>query len=128
MIGAVRGVCRHPSPMARKVSPKSRAIWLIRRVGRGAYPALVLAAVFALAVAFVHDIGYDGVSERDSVSHIAEVADANRDNLRLKLQDDAKDRWRYLWGLLNGRDSEWLHEPFGSTELLATSSQQKLNP
>ena len=81
-----------------------------------------------MAVAFVHDIGYDGVSERDSVSHITEVADANRDNLRLKLQDDAKDRWRYLWGLLNGRDSEWLHEPFGSTELLATSSQQKLNP
>jgi len=82
--------------MARKVSPKSRAIWLIRRVGRGAYPALVLVAVFAVAVAFVHDIGYDGVSERDSVSHIAEVADANRDNLGLKLQDDAKDRWRYL--------------------------------
>ncbi len=51
-----------------------------------------------------------------TVSHIAEVADANRDNLRLKLQDDAKDRWRYLWGLLNGRDSECLHEPFGSTE------------
>jgi len=48
--------------------------------------------------------------------HIAEVADANRDNLRLKLQDDAKDRWRYLWGLLNGRDSECLHEPFGTTE------------
>ena len=60
--------------------------------------------MFAVAVAFVHDIGYDGVSERDSVSRIAEVADANRDNLGLKLQDDAKDRWRYLWGLLNGRD------------------------
>jgi len=89
---------------------------LVRRARSWVYPALVLAAAFSLAMAFVHDIGYDGVSERDSVSHVADVAYRDRDNLRLKLQDDAKDRWIYLWGLLQGRDSKCINEPFGKTE------------
>jgi len=88
---------------------------LVRRARRAVYPALALAVGFALAVAFVHDIGYDGISERDSVSHIVDVGYADRDNLRLKLQDDAKDRWLYLWGLLHGRDAKCINEPLGTT-------------
>jgi len=34
---------------------------------------LILAAAFSVTIAFVHDIGYDRVSERDSVSHVVEV-------------------------------------------------------
>ena len=89
---------------------------LVRRARSAVYPALGLAVVFAVAAAFVHDIGYDGVSERDSLSHVVEVGYYDRDNLRLKLQDDAKDRWKYLWGLLQGRDSKCLNEPFGTTD------------
>jgi len=89
---------------------------LVRRARSAVYPALALAVAFSVTIAFVHDIGYDGISERDSVSHVADVSYRDRDNLRLKLQDDAKARWVYLWGLLHGRDSLCLNEPLGTTE------------
>lgn len=84
---------------------------LVRRARFVAYPLLVASVAFALMVAFVHDVGYDGVSERDGIGRILEVADSNRDNLRRKVQTDAEDRWKYLWGLLHGRDSKCIHGP-----------------
>lgn len=87
---------------------------LVRRARLTAYPLLAATVAFALMVAFVHDIGYDGVSERDGIARVLEAAADNRRNLRLKVQDDAKDRWIYLWGLLQGRDSKCIHEPVGT--------------
>ncbi|MBA2460353.1 MAG: glycosyltransferase family 39 protein, partial [Actinobacteria bacterium] len=87
---------------------------LARRARLVAYPFLVATVAFALMVAFVHDVGYDGVSERDGIGRILDVADSNRDNLRRKVQTDAEDRWKYLWGLLHGRDSKCINEPLGT--------------
>jgi hypothetical protein len=89
---------------------------LVRRSRLVTYPLLVGTVVFALMVAFVHDVGYDGVSERDGIGRILEVAESNRDNLRRKVQTDAEDRWKYLWGLLEGRDSKCINEPLGATD------------
>ncbi len=86
---------------------------LVRRARLVAYAFLVATVAFALMVAFVHDVGYDGVSERDGIGRILEVADSNRDNLRRKVQTDAEDRWKYLWGLLQGRDAKCIHDPLG---------------
>jgi len=87
---------------------------LVRRARLVAYAFLVATVAFALMVAFVHDVGYDGVSERDGIGRILEVADSNRDNLRRKVQTDAEDRWKYLWGLLQGRDAKCIHDPLGT--------------
>ncbi|MBA2460856.1 MAG: glycosyltransferase family 39 protein, partial [Actinobacteria bacterium] len=84
---------------------------LVRRARLVVYPILVATVAFALMGAFVHDVGYDGVSERDGIGRILEVANSNRDNLRRKVQTDAEDRWKYLWGLLEGRDSKCINEP-----------------
>jgi len=89
---------------------------LVRRAQLVVYPLLVATVAFALMVAFVHDVGYDGVSERDGIGRILEVAASDRDNLRRKIRTDAEDRWKYLWGLLHGRDTKCLNEPLGSPD------------
>jgi hypothetical protein len=87
---------------------------LVRRARYWVYPLLALAATFSVAVAFVHDIGYDAISERDGISRVVEAGYQNRRNMRLDVQDDAKARWSYIWGLLNGRDTECINEPLGT--------------
>lgn len=87
---------------------------LVRRSRRVAYPLLVATVAFALAVAFTHDIGYDGVSERDGIGRVVEVMRTDHANLRRKIREDGEDRWRYLWGLLHGRDTECINEPPGT--------------
>jgi hypothetical protein len=89
---------------------------LVRRAGAWVYPALVLASAFSLSVILVRDVGYDGISERDGVARVVEAGYENRHQMRLDVQDDAKERWVYLWGLLHGRDSKCIHEPPGTTE------------
>jgi Dolichyl-phosphate-mannose-protein mannosyltransferase len=82
---------------------------LVRRAGLWAYAALTVAVAFAVAVAFTHDVGYDNVSERDGINRIVEVIETDHGNLRHKVRMDAEARWRYLWGLLQGRDTECIH-------------------
>jgi Dolichyl-phosphate-mannose-protein mannosyltransferase len=89
---------------------------LVRRVRWRVYPALALAAAFSVAVAFVHDIGYDGSGSQDDLSRVVEAGYENRSQMRLDVQNDAKARWVYLWGLLNGRDPKCIAEPPGTTE------------
>jgi hypothetical protein len=89
---------------------------LVRRARLIAYPLLTLCALFAVSIAFVHDIGYDGISERDGLSRHVEAGWENRHQMRLDVQDDATARWAYLWGLLEGRDSKCINEPPGTTE------------
>ena len=82
---------------------------LVRRAGAWAYPALVLGAAFAVALVFVRDIGYDNIGERDAVSRVVEAGWHDRDQMRDGVQDDAKARWRYLAGLLQGRDTACIY-------------------
>jgi hypothetical protein len=89
---------------------------LVRRVRYPIYPVLVGAAVFSLWLAFVRDNGYDGISERDGVGRVVEAGWESRRQVRLYIQDDAKARWVYLWGLVEGRDSKCINEPPGTTE------------
>jgi len=88
----------------------------VRRARFVIYPLLVLCVLFAVAIAFVHDVGYDGISERDGIARHVEADWDNRCNMRLDVQDDGKARWVYLWGLLQGRDSKCINEPPGTTE------------
>jgi len=83
---------------------------LVRRTRGWIYPALALTVAWAIAIAFVHNIGYDGVSERDGIGRVVQAGWDNRHNLRHKVRIDAEDRWKYLWGLLRGYDSKHLNE------------------
>jgi hypothetical protein len=87
---------------------------LVRRARLIVYPVLGLCVLFSVAIAFVHDIGYDGISERDGIARHVEAGWEGRRALRLDVQDDAKARWAYLWGLLEGRDSKCIHDPPGT--------------
>ena len=82
---------------------------LVRRARWWAYPALVLAASFAVWVALVRDVGYDAISERDDLSRVVEAGWQRRHQWRLDVQDDAGARWDYLIGLLHGRDTACIH-------------------
>jgi len=82
---------------------------LVHRYRAFAYGALTVAVAWTLLIAFQHYYGYDQVSERDGVDRVFEAAKGNPRALRLHIQDDAKQRWGYLWGLLHGEDSEHLH-------------------
>jgi hypothetical protein len=82
---------------------------LVRRAGWWAYPALVLGAAFAIWIALVRDVGYDDIGERDAVSRVVEAGWQGRRQWRLDVQDDVKARWRYLGGLLQGRDTACIY-------------------
>ncbi len=84
---------------------------LRRSYGRFVYPALVLCVLWSIAVALVHDVGYNGVSERDGLVRIATVMRTDSDNLRHKVDRRARHRWKYAWALLHGRDPEHVHGP-----------------
>jgi hypothetical protein len=82
---------------------------LVRRAGAWAYPALVLGAAFAVWVALVRDIGYDNIGERDAISRVVEAGWHDRSQVRDEVRDDVKARWRYLGGLLQGRDTACIY-------------------
>jgi hypothetical protein len=84
---------------------------LQRRFSWRILPALVVCVAWSLAVAFAHDVGYDGVSEHDGVDRIAHVLQDDTTNLRHRVDRRATERWRYLWGLLHGEDPEHVHGP-----------------
>jgi hypothetical protein len=84
---------------------------LVRRWPVVVYPLLVVTAAWALALALVHHTGYDAVSERDGVGRVADAGYVNRHTIRIKIQDEAKDRWKYLWGLLHGYDTQHVNGP-----------------
>jgi hypothetical protein len=79
---------------------------LRRRFGLLAYPLLVVCAAWSLAVAFVHDIGYDGVSQTDGVDRVANVIVTEFAHKRHEVDSRAIKRWQYLWALVHGHDPE----------------------
>ena len=84
---------------------------LVRRARAVTYVVLTLACLFSGAVALVHNIGYDNVSERDGIAHVVHVGVTERGDLWDKLQKRVRKRWRYLSGLTHGVDSEHVHGP-----------------
>jgi hypothetical protein len=84
---------------------------LTRRFGHWLYPSLVVCVAWALAVAFVHDIGYDGASQRDGIGRIADVIQNEFNHKRHEVDHRATHRWRYAWGLLHGHDPEHVNGP-----------------
>jgi hypothetical protein len=82
---------------------------LRRRFGWFVYPALLVCVAWSLAVAFVHDIGYDGVSEHDGIGRIAHVLETTFNHKRRQVDGRAVERWEYLWALVKGHDPEHVH-------------------
>lgn len=75
------------------------------------FAALAAAVAFAVAVALIHNLGYDNVSERDGVGRVVEVGIKTQGNLRHKVWRRATKRWHYLWGLSRGEDPERVNGP-----------------
>lgn len=84
---------------------------LVRRARAMAYVILSLTVVWALALAFIHFIGYDNLGEKDGVARVVHVGVTTRSDLRIKIQKRATKRWRYIWGLAHGVDPEHVHGP-----------------
>jgi hypothetical protein len=84
---------------------------LVRRWGAIVYAPLAVCVAWAVGAAFVHTIGYDGISERDGIGKIVEVARTDRSNLAHKVWRDGRRRWAYLWALPQGRDPEHVNGP-----------------
>jgi hypothetical protein len=84
---------------------------LVRRARAATYIVLSVCVAFSLAVALVHNVGYDNVSEKDGVSRVVHEAITAHHDVRIKVQERVKKRWRYLAGLTHGIDSEHVHGP-----------------
>lgn len=84
---------------------------LRRSFGRLMYPALVVCVLWSMAVAFVHDVGYDGVSEHDGLDRVSHVIQHEFNHKRHQVDGRATKRWGYVWALLRGYDPEHVHGP-----------------
>jgi hypothetical protein len=84
---------------------------LRRRFGALVYSLLVPCVAWSLLIAFVHNVGYDGISEADGVGRTWSVARQTPTEVRRKVQDRATDRWGYLWALLHGNDPDHVNGP-----------------
>ena len=83
---------------------------LVRRWGAIVYVALAVCVAWAVAAAFVHNVGYDRISENDGIGRIAEVARTDPQNMSHKVWRDARKRWAYMWGLAHGYDPEHVND------------------
>jgi hypothetical protein len=84
---------------------------LQRRIGYWIVPIVVVCIVWSLSLAFVHKIGYDGASQKDGASRLVHVIVHTHNDLRIKVDRKAQNRWTYLWGLLHGNDPQHVHGP-----------------
>jgi hypothetical protein len=71
----------------------------------------MVCVAWSLTVAFVHDIGYDGVDQRDGIDRIGHVIRTDYAHKRHQIDARAINRWRYLWALTRGNDPEHVHGP-----------------
>lgn len=84
----------------------------LRRRSRAlVYPVLVLCVAFSVSSAFLHKIGYDGISARDGVFKQTDQLVARRHRLPDQVKDKGEDRWKYIWGLLHGEDPKHVNGP-----------------
>jgi hypothetical protein len=81
------------------------------RFGAPVYAVLVLCVAWSLMLAFVHNIGYDGITEADGVGRLWTVTRQTHGALEHKVKNRATDRWRYMWALLHGNDPKHVHGP-----------------
>jgi hypothetical protein len=84
---------------------------LRRRFGAPVYALLVLCVAWSLMLAFVHNVGYDGITAEDGVGRTWTVTRQTHDQLARKVKNRATDRWGYLWALLHGNDPQHVHGP-----------------
>ena len=84
---------------------------LRRRFGAPIYGVLVLCVAWSLMLAFVHNIGYDGITAGDGVGRTLTVTRQTHNQLEHKLKLRATDRWNYLWALLHGEDPQHVNGP-----------------
>ena len=84
---------------------------LRRRAGPKVYSVLILCAAFSLASAFLHKIGYDGISARDGVFKQTDELIQRRRRLPHQIKEKGTARWTYLWALLHGHDPEHVNGP-----------------
>ena len=84
---------------------------LRRRFSGAIYLPLAVCAVWALMLAFVHTVGYDGITAGDGVGKSLTVIERTHGELEHKVKERAADRWRYLWALAHGNDPEHVQGP-----------------
>ena len=84
---------------------------LRRRFGAPIYALLVLCVAWSLMLAFVHNIGYDGITAGDGVGRIWTVTRQTHGQLEHKVKNRATDRWKYLWALVHGNDPQHVNGP-----------------
>lgn len=84
---------------------------LRRLVGRKVYPVLVACVAWSLLLAFIHMVGYDGITASDSAIKMVRTFARDRSDITHKVQKRAEQRWQYLWALPHGRDPEHVHPP-----------------
>ena len=84
---------------------------LRRRFGAPIYASWSLCVAWSLMLAFVHDVGYDGITAGDGVGRTWSVTRQTHDQLERKVKNRATDRWKYLWALMHGNDPQHVNGP-----------------
>jgi hypothetical protein len=84
---------------------------LRRRFGTPIYALLVLCVAWSLMLAFVHNVGYDGITAGDGVGRTWTVIRQTHDQLEIKVENRATNRWKYLWALMHGNDPQHVNGP-----------------
>jgi hypothetical protein len=82
---------------------------LVRRVGALLYIPLALCVVWALMLAFVHVIGYQGISQADGADQSVHALAHNFGVMHHRWNLRWQNRWKYLWNLPQGRDPQHVH-------------------
>jgi hypothetical protein len=84
---------------------------LRHRFGWAVYPILSICVAWSLLLAFIHIIGYDGITAGDSATRMVRVYADTRSNMEHKLKVRITQRWSYLWYLPQGVDPRHVHGP-----------------
>jgi hypothetical protein len=84
---------------------------LRHRLGPRVYAPLAVCTAWSLMLAFVHTVGYDGISANDGVSRTLTVIHRHHGQLEHKVWRLGARRWEYLWGLAHGTDPEHVNGP-----------------
>jgi hypothetical protein len=84
---------------------------LVRRWGAAAYSVLAVCVTWSLLLAFIHLVGYDGISAGESATDMTRVYARTPLAFQHKVDKRASERWRYLFGLVHGEDPQHVHGP-----------------
>jgi hypothetical protein len=82
---------------------------LVRRVGVFLYAPLAICVAWSLLLAFVHVIGYAGITQRDGANREIHMVMHNSRRMRHLWDLDWENRWKYIWELPQGKDPQHVH-------------------